>query len=234
MKRAVSVSGVILSAWLLGHGTGAEAGPVTIANPFGTFQVEAKSLAEISWEGVVRQQYDFSCGSAAVATLLTHHYDRPTTEAQVFETMIREGDREQIETYGFSMLDMKRYLDAQGLPSDGFEITLDDFIRIGVPAITLVDTGGYKHFVVVKGVDARHVLVGDPAAGTVVVPRETFETLWSNKVLGIRSEVELAKRHFNSERDWRVRPASPLEDGVQRAGVGSYLLSLPGRHELGR
>ncbi|XKE47559.1 C39 family peptidase [Halomonas organivorans] len=212
----------------------AEAGSVMIANPFGTFQLDAKSLAELSWEGVVRQEYDFSCGSAAVATLLTHHYDRPTTEAEVFEAMIRDGDRQQIQTYGFSMLDMKRYLDAQGLHSDGFEISLDDFVRIGVPAITLIDTGGYKHFVVVKGVDRQNVLVGDPAAGTVVVPREMFETLWSNKVLGIRNEVELAKQNFNSERDWRVRPSSPIEDGMQRSGVGSYLLSLPGRHEIGR
>ncbi|GAA0629311.1 C39 family peptidase [Halomonas beimenensis] len=212
----------------------AEAGPVIIANPFGTFQVETKSLSEIGWEGVVRQQYDFSCGSAAVATLMTYHYNRPRTEAEVFEEMIETGNREQIETFGFSMLDMKRYLDSQGLSSDGFEISLDDFIRIGVPAITLINTGGYKHFVVVKGVDNQNVLVGDPAAGTVVVPRETFETLWNNTVLGVRNEVQMAKSNFNNDRDWRVRPASPLEEGIQRSGVGSYLLSLPGRNELGR
>lgn len=109
----------------------AEAGTVRIFNPFGHFEVEAKSLAELSWEGVVRQQYDYSCGSAAVATLMTYHYDRPTSEGEVFEAMIRRGDREQIETYGFSMLDMKRFLDDRGLNADGFDIALDDFIRIG-------------------------------------------------------------------------------------------------------
>lgn len=212
----------------------AEAGTVHISNPFGNFEVEAKSLAEISWEGVVRQQYDFSCGSAALATLLTYHYDRPTTEADVFETMIRNGDREQIETFGFSMLDMKRYLDTHGLNADGFEIALDDFIRIGVPAITLVNTGGYKHFVVVKGMDAENVLVGDPAAGTVVVPKDIFEELWSNKVLGVRNDIEVARANFNNERDWRVRPPSPIESGVRRGSVGSYLLTLPGANELGR
>jgi predicted double-glycine peptidase len=211
-----------------------EAGTVRISNPFGHFEIEAKSLAEISWDGVVRQQYDYSCGSAAVATLLTYHYDRATTEANVFESMIRNGDSEQIQTYGFSMLDMKSYLDDRGFNADGFEITLDDFIRIGVPAITLVNTGGYKHFVVVKGVDAENVLVGDPAAGTVVVPRDIFEDLWSGKVLGVRNDVEVARANFNSERDWRVRPASPIESGVRRGSVGSYLLTLPGANELGR
>lgn len=221
---------------LLGGGivTSAEAGPVHISNPFGSFQVQAKSLSEISWETVVPQQYDFSCGSAAVATLLTFHYDRKTTEAEVFEAMIRHGDVEQIRAYGFSMLDMKRYLDAQGLNSDGFEISLDDFMRIGVPAITLVNTGGYKHFVVVKGVDRENVLVGDPAAGTVVVPKEMFETLWTGTVLGARAELQIAQSNFNSERDWRVRPSSPIGEGVQRYNVGANLMSLPGSIELGR
>lgn len=237
MRKAFK--GVLLvTALMMGGGQSltspAEAGTVRISNPFGHFEVEAKSLAEISWEGVVRQQYDFSCGSAAVATLMTYHYARPTTEAEVFESMIHHGDREQIQTYGFSMLDMKRFLDARGLDADGFEITLDDFIHIGVPAITLVNTGGYKHFVVVKGVDAENVLVGDPAAGTVVVPREIFQTMWSNKVLGVRNDVEVARANFNSERDWRVRPPSPIESGVQRTSVGSYLLTLPGTNELGR
>jgi uncharacterized protein len=210
------------------------AGPVTISGRFGSLQVPARSLQELGWERVVRQQYDFSCGSAAVATLLSFHYDRPTTEGQVFERMIRAGNAEQIQRQGFSMLDMKRYLDEQGLDADGFRIALDDFIAIGVPAITMVDTAGYKHFVVVKGVNDDSVLVGDPAAGTLVVPKAQFDALWNGTVLGARAEMEIAQRHFNHERDWAVRPDSPLAQGVNRTGIGSSLLTLPAPNELGR
>ncbi|TDR55937.1 hypothetical protein DFP85_105111 [Halomonas ventosae] len=219
---------------LMGSTVVAHAGQVAIANRFGSFQVEAKSLQEKGWDRVIRQQYDFSCGSASVATLLTFHYQRETTEAEVFESMIRAGDAEQIQRHGFSMLDMKRYLDAQGLNADGFKISLDDFIRIGVPAITMVDTGGYKHFVVVKGIDAENILVGDPAAGTQVVPREHFESLWNGTVLGAREEIEIARNHFNHEQDWVVRPDSPLARGVNRSSIGASLLTLPARNEMGR
>ncbi|MDI5891730.1 C39 family peptidase [Halomonas rhizosphaerae] len=219
---------------LIGSTLVAHAGQVAIANRFGSFQVEAKSLQEKGWDRVIRQQYDFSCGSASVATLLTFHYQRQTTEAEVFESMIRAGDAEQIQRHGFSMLDMKRYLDAQGLNADGFRISLDDFIRIGVPAITMVDTGGYKHFVVVKGIDADNILVGDPAAGTQVVPREHFESLWNGTVLGAREEIEIARNHFNHEQDWAVRPDSPLARGVNRSSIGASLLTLPARNEMGR
>lgn len=222
------------SFFLIGNIMVAHAGQVTIFNRFGSFQVEAQSLQEKGWDRVVRQQYDFSCGSASVATLLTFHYQRETSEAEVFESMIRAGDAEQIQRHGFSMLDMKRYLDAQGLNSDGFRISLDDFIRIGVPAITMVNTAGYKHFVVVKGVDADNILVGDPAAGTQVVPKDHFESLWDGTVLGVREEIEIARKNFNNEQDWAVRPDSPLSVGVNRSSLGASLLTLPARNEMGR
>lgn len=224
----------LASLLLIAGSVDALAGQVTIANRFGNFQVEAKSLQEKGWDRVIRQEYDYSCGSAALATLLTYHYQRDTTEAEVFETMIRAGDAEQIQRHGFSMLDMKRYLDRRGLNADGFRISLDDFIRIGVPAITMVNTGGYKHFVVVKGIDDGNVLVGDPAAGTLVVPREQFEQLWNGTVLGARAEIEVARRHFNHDQDWAVRPDSPLARGVNRSSVGASLLTLPAYNELGR
>ncbi|WP_111415121.1 C39 family peptidase, partial [Billgrantia lactosivorans] len=158
-----------------------QAAPVTIAlnGGFGSVTVAARSHQEMRWDGVVAQQYDYSCGAAAVATLLTYHYDRPTSEAEVFESMIRDGEVEQIREQGFSMLDMKRYLDAQGLNSDGFRVGLEDLERIGIPAITLIDTAGYRHFVVFKGVDRESVLLGDPAVGTVAIPRAHFESIWS-------------------------------------------------------
>src|SRR5208283_4171640 len=56
------------------------------------------------------QQYDFSCGSAAVATLLSFHYGRPTNETTVFKAMFAAGDQARIQVQGFSLLDMKRYL----------------------------------------------------------------------------------------------------------------------------
>lgn len=222
------------SLLLTGDALIAHAGQVAISNRFGNFQVEVKSLQEKGWDRVIRQQYDFSCGSASVATLLTFHYERETTEAEVFESMIRLGDAEQIQQHGFSMLDMKRYLDAKGLNADGFRISLDDFLRIGVPAITMINTAGYKHFVVVKGIDADSILVGDPAAGTQVVPREHFETLWNGSVLGVREEIEVARNHFNHEQDWAVRPDSPLSSGVNRTSIGPSLLTLPARNEMGR
>ncbi len=212
----------------------ATAGTVNISNPFGTLNVQTQSLQEMRWNTVIRQKYDFSCGSAAVATLLTYHYDLPTNEEDVFQAMIQVGDRDKIQKNGFSMLDMKRYLDSRGFRSDGFKISLDKLIKIGMPGITLLNTQGYRHFVVVKGLDENHVLIADPAVGSVVVPRDYFEAIWNGAILGARSYVEIAKTNFNSDRDWRIRPRSPIDQGMNRAGLGALLINLPGLNELGR
>jgi uncharacterized protein len=67
----------------------------------GNYNVQVMSWAEIPFRTIVRQQYDFSCGSAAVATLLTHHYGRPTAEHHSFAAMWKAGDQKIIQKSGF-------------------------------------------------------------------------------------------------------------------------------------
>ncbi|MEX1206773.1 MAG: C39 family peptidase [Dongiaceae bacterium] len=228
--RHLLIGGLVAGALV---GATAEGGSVRIDSTGGVFVVPVTSMAELRWDTVVRQAYDYSCGAAAVATLLTYHYDRRTPEETVFGAMFDVGDREAIRAHGFSMWDMKQYLDAQGLRADGFRVSLDKLAAIGVPGIAMIETDGYKHFVVIKGIDRDKVLVGDPARGLTVYPLEEFQSLWNGAVVAARAEVRTARRHFNDDRDWRVLPRAPLGDGVKRDGPGDFLFLLPGRNEFG-
>jgi len=210
------------------------ASDLSVSSPSGRFSVPIKSLAELRWSTVVRQQYDFSCGSAAIATLLTYHYDMPVKEDEVFRDMFTLGNQPKIKKDGFSLLDMKTYLDSRGMQSDGFRFKLESFAKIRVPGITLVNTRGYKHFVVVKGISDDEVLIGDPAAGTVILSHEQFKGLWSGAVLIARAHVETAQQHFNMEQDWALRAQSPLRNGIDRSGLAGFSLSQPGLYEIAR
>lgn len=234
--RARGLAARLLTVGLMSVLLAATAHAANIGIPgFGnTFYMFAKSLKQAKWDTTIHQQYDYSCGSAAVATLLTYHYALPTAEAAVFQAMFQAGDQQKIRVQGFSMLDMKRYLDSRGLHSDGFRMSLDALAKIGVPAIALVNTKGYRHFIVIKGVTATEVVVGDPAAGTTVVPRTLFEQIWNGEVLAARGQIATAREHFNTIKDWSVRPKAPLAQGVDRTGLGLFTLTLPGRNEFGR
>jgi predicted double-glycine peptidase len=198
----------------------AQAGPIAFIPGFGdqTLHVPITSLQKSRTTGTVLQQYDFSCGSAAVATLLTHQYGHAVTEQQVLEEMFEHGDQEKIQKEGFSMLDMKRYLAGRGYEADGFQQSLDKLAEARLPAIVLVNEGNYHHFVVVKGMRDGRVLIGDPARGTRAMPRADFERLWVGSLLFvIHNRVEQAR--FNQVADWRVAPRAPMFSGVQRDGV---------------
>ena len=191
------------------------------------FSVPASSLKEIRYRSTLRQQYDFSCGSAALATLLTHHYATPVSEAQVFEAMYLHGDQRKIRKEGFSMLDMKRFLAARGLRADGFQLPLHKLVDAGLPAIVLVSDKGYHHFVVVKGVAGGRVLLGDPSSGARAMTREAFEAIWVSKLLFVIHGFQ-GKPGFNALTDWRAAPAAPLAAAVVRDAVATPVLPKHG------
>ncbi len=189
----------------------------------GAYSVPATSIREARFSATIRQQYDFSCGSAALSTLLTHHYGYPVTEAQVFEQMFRSGDQAKIRVEGFSLLDMKRYLEAHGFESDGFQEPLQKLAAVNIPAIVLISQHGYNHFVVVKGLRDGRVLVGDPSGGTRSLSAAAFEAAWVNQVLFVISNRQEAAT-FNLARDWRVAPRAPIGPAVGNEGLGSLLI----------
>ena len=180
-----------------------------------SFVLPVTSMKEARFRTTVRQQYDFSCGSAALATLLSHHYDFPVTEQEIFRDMFVRGDQPRIRSEGFSLLDMKRFLATRGFTADGFEQPLDKLAQAGLPAIVLVADNGYRHFVVVKGVQGERVLLGDPAGGTRALSRQGFEEIWQNRLLFV-IHGRPGKARFNETADWRVAPQALLAEGISR------------------
>lgn len=222
------MKGLLVSFFLAAAGAGAVgAQPVYLPLGGGDVALPVTSIRQARLAGTLLQQYDFSCGSAAIATLLTHHYGLPTTESQVFESMYRQGDQKKIQREGFSLLDMKRFLKTQGFEADGFEQSLDKLMEARVPAIVLINENGYHHFVVVKGLRGDRVLIGDPAKGTRAVRRRDFEASWQSRLLFvIHNRMESAR--FNLAADWRAAPQAPLRAGINRDGLGGVTMPALG------
>jgi predicted double-glycine peptidase len=193
------------------------------------FGVNVKSMRAMRFTTTLRQQYDFSCGSAALATLLTYHYGKPVTEAAIFQQMFIDGDRPKIRQEGFSLLDMQRYLARLKLKADGFALPIEKLIESRLPAIVLLSENGYNHFVVVKGGDANRVLLGDPSHGTRAMALTRFKEIWPNKLLFVIHQYS-GTVTFNGNADWRAAPAAPMSDVVDRSLLTN--LSLP-RHGPG-
>jgi predicted double-glycine peptidase len=171
------------------------------------------SWRDMPFQTVRHQAFDYSCGSAAVATLMTYTYDMPTTEKEVFEAMFKNGDPDKIRREGFSMLDMSRYLNSQGLKAKGFKITEKAIEDKHMPIIALVNNKGYNHFVVVKTVKDGHILVGDPNTGTTQYSRAEFAKIWNGIALVVVNKASVARASFDNGKEWRfARGHAPVGD----------------------
>ena len=193
----------------------------------GNYTVNVMSWWDIPFRSIVRQRYDFSCGSAAVATLLTHQYGIQTAEAEPFKAMWNAGDRAKIKQVGFSMLDMKTYLRARGFNAEGFRLPIDELRKVSQPAIALIDLDGYKHFVVVKGFVGNTVLVGDPVRGLTKYDKGQFAKMWNGIVLMITKVPMGVTPRYNLAQDWNPWSTAPIGANAQVASVGDLTTFLP-------
>lgn len=188
------------------------------------------SFKAMKFRGMVRQQTDFSCGAAALATIYTYAYDRPTKEREVLVDMLDLADVEVIRQKGFSLLDMKRYVEATGMVGEGYEVPFEALEQLRVPGIALVDIKGYKHFVVIRKVADGFVHMADPALGNRTVRESAFREMWNGivfVVLGDGYDADSALRNppppLSARRlyDQRspIQQALPRDFDIGRAGT---------------
>jgi predicted double-glycine peptidase len=188
----------------------------------GRVNVPVTSLKDIKFQRTLRQQYDYSCGAAALATLLSHHYQTPTPEQDVFQQMYASGDKTKIHKEGFSLLDMQRFLATRGFRADGFKLPVEKLIGEKLPAIVLITDRGFNHFVVIKGAEDGRILIGDPSTGNRVVSMARFQEIWRNKILFvIHSHKDQVA--FNTPEDWRGAPRAPLGTGMHQDQLSATL-----------
>lgn len=142
-----------------------------------------RSLLEIRRDNVVMQQWDISCGAAALATILTYQLDDPVSEKEVALGMLRRTDPLRVKYRGgFSLLDMKRYAQRRGFDANGFgQLTLDN-LRELAPLIVPLHLDGYDHFIVFRGVADGRAVFADPAFGNRTLPLAAFEQAWNGGI----------------------------------------------------
>lgn len=142
-----------------------------------------KSLLEMRQKGVVVQKWDLSCGAAALATLLGVEHGDQVSEREIATALIKrdiylENPDKLREQQGFSMLDLKRFVDGRGYRGVGYrDLSLEDLARLA-PILVTIDHHGYSHFAVFRGVKGNRVLLADPAWGNRTMLVDQFEDAW--------------------------------------------------------
>ncbi|MBI0422721.1 C39 family peptidase [Acinetobacter sp. ACIN00229] len=168
--------------------------------------VQIKPAVEDQFRGIVRQAYDYSCGSAALTTLLNGYVGTSLTEQQTMSGLLQYGEYQRIiERRSFSLLDMKRFVTAIGLDSGGYRGEFSDLINLGQPAIVPISYAGFKHFVVYKAYKDGRVYVADPALGNISFDENRFKEVWDNNTLFVVSVPESQRKDLLALKDSDMR-----------------------------
>lgn len=151
----------------------------------GLFTKSVESMREARFRHLVRQHTDYSCGAAALATILRYAYRLDADEAMVIDGMMGVADPEVVRERGFSLLDIKRYVESLGMRGRGYRVDEARLRSLRVPALVLMDVGGFRHFVVLKQVDGDRVELGDPILGNRSVSLDEFMQSWPSRAVFI-------------------------------------------------
>jgi predicted double-glycine peptidase len=124
-SRITSCCALILCLILLSNP--AEAGPEGTAAKSSIRETKPRlSLREMRTRHVITQEYDFSCGAAAIATLLTYYFGEPATEKEVIVGIAERADFQKVmQRRAFSLLDMKRFAEAKGYQAIGYKMDFE-------------------------------------------------------------------------------------------------------------
>lgn len=142
---------------------------------FGSHQkkISIKSYKELRDDGIVKQDLDYSCGAASMATLLNNYFYQNISEQQILETM-------NTSTRA-SFLDMQMAFAKLGFESQGLALSYDKLTTLKSPVIVYVKHRKTDHFSVLRGINKDFVWLADPSLGNRILSKTEFIKLWHTR-----------------------------------------------------
>jgi hypothetical protein len=141
----------------------------------------ARSMRDLRDQNLVKQRFDFSCGAAALATLLRYGFGDDITEGQILVQLfdlLSDNEKATARSSGFSLLHLQRVAQARGYAAEGFRLEPAQLTMLAGPVIVFIEPRGYKHFAVLRGVRGDRVYLADPSRGNIRMPMYAFLDSW--------------------------------------------------------
>jgi predicted double-glycine peptidase len=196
----------------------------------------ALSLKDLRDQNLIRQQFDFSCGAASLATLLRYGFGDDVTERELLVEMYESlPDNEQAvrEAEGFSLLDLQRAAQARGYNAEGFRLEPDQIGMLAGPVIVFIEPRGYAHFAVLNGFRGDRAYLADPSRGNIRMPVYAFLEDWLQDdgrgvIFVVEPQTGVESRTMPLTLDPEARPRPEIMTVREMLAVGNPLARFRG------
>ena len=217
-------------AWLLLLLTGCASWPATGFLEQGSWTSQRHTLKELRDLYVIKQQEDYSCGAAALATLMIYYFGDHTSEKEILdrlEARLTEEEKQNRALRGFSLLDLKQVAEEKGYRAAGFHLTMSQLAQVTAPVIIYIEPFGYKHFAVYRGMKQDRIYIADPSRGNLRMSIGRFLDEWSGIVfvLGKTGEEQITSYPLAVPDSLYVQPELARFNGL--VDLGMLIRTLP-------
>ena len=137
-------------------------------------EVAVKSWKALRDDRVVKQDKDFSCVAASLATLLNEFYGLSLTEQQILKDMNKQDMLANFD-------DMAKVVNRYGYKSGGLALSFAQLAKLTVPVVVYLQYRGTDHFSVLRGITGNHVQLADPSWGNRILSKQQFLAMWETR-----------------------------------------------------
>jgi predicted double-glycine peptidase len=166
------------------------------------FEHPTQTWVGLRRQNVVMQQFDYSCGAAALATLMRFYFQDAVTEADVLKQILSRMNPEELadrEKAGLSLLDLKQCAERMGYQAVGVKLKFAHLPKLQGPILIHLARDDYKHFAVFRGVFGDRIYLADPSRGNVRQPVWRFAEDWTGFALVLGKEGTPVLHNFPLE-----------------------------------
>lgn len=191
------------------------------------FRKPVENWMSLRTKNVVMQQEDYSCGAAALATVLRMYWGYDVTEAElldIIDSLLTDEEYVDRVENGLSMTDLRLAAVEAGFLASLRRVELADLAKLKLPVIVRIVKHDYEHFVVFRGMVGNRVFLADPIRGNIRLSATEFSKQWNGVVLAIidtrtkpptdspllinpgvipQPELQGARQHINRSAAWR-------------------------------
>lgn len=123
---------------------------------------------------IVKQDLDYSCGAASLATILNEFYGQSVTEEEILKIMAKEDMRASFE-------DMANALKDLGFRGVGYAASFEQLTKLKIPVIVYTKHRKDDHFSVLRGINRDTVWLADPSLGNRTYSKYQFLEMWETR-----------------------------------------------------
>ena len=153
MVRAKYVRGLALSLWVSAAFVPPLPGSQVMAANIGIgadarIQAPLKSMKDLRDRNLVRQRFDYSCGAAALATILRYGFGEEVTEREILSQLfdlLSEEEKDVSRKEGFSLLDLQQVAQSRGYNAQGFRLSAENLPKLRGPVIVAGFSNQVQH-----------------------------------------------------------------------------------------